>query len=106
MARTEHPAGRRAHLVRGVEMSQSDESIIRTTGERVKDTSDKGILEILEQNAKWWEQAALTCENTAARLPSGEKEEVLLMSAVYRERAGMHARLIEQLRGRGNGSPG
>jgi hypothetical protein len=87
-------------------MSQSDESIIRKTGERGKDTSDKGILEILEQNAKWWEQAAVTCENTAARLPSGEKEEVLLMSAVYRERAGMHARLIEQLRGRGNGARG
>ncbi len=87
-------------------MSQSDESIIRKTGERGKDTSDKGILEILEQNAKWWEQAAVTCENTAARLPSGENEEVLLMSAVYRERAGMHARLIEQLRGRGNGARG
>jgi len=83
-------------------MSQSDESIIRKTGERIKDTSDKGILEILEQNAKWWEQAAVTCENTAARLPSGEKEEVLLMSAVYRERAGMHTHLIEQLRGKGN----
>jgi hypothetical protein len=87
-------------------MSQSDESIIRKTGERFKDTSDKGILEILEQNAKWWEQAALTCENTAARLPSGEKEEVLLMSAVFRERAGMHARLIEQLRGSENGDRG
>jgi hypothetical protein len=87
-------------------MSQSDESIIRKTGERGKDTSDKGILEILEQNAKWWEQAAVTCENTAARLQPGEKEEVLLMSAVYRERASMHARLIEQLHGRGNGARG
>jgi hypothetical protein len=87
-------------------VSQSDESVIRKTGERGKDPSDKGILEILEQNAKWWEQAAVTCENTAARLPSGEKEEVLLMSAVYRERASMHARLIEQLRGSGNAARG
>jgi hypothetical protein len=86
-------------------VSQSDESM-RKTGERVKDTSDKGILEILEQNAKWWEQAAAICENTAARLPSGEKEEVLLISAVYRERASIHERLIEQLRGMGNGARG
>ena len=62
------------------------------------DTSNRDILEILQQNAAWWEHAAVACENIAPRLAAGEKEEWLLLCAVYRERAGIHARLIEQLR--------
>jgi hypothetical protein len=70
------------------------------------DISNEGILEILEQNAKWWEQAAVTCERTAAQLASGKKEEWELMGAVYRERAGKHAHLIEQMRKNGKGANG
>ena len=64
--------------------------------------SMQGILEILEENVKWWEQAAVTCEHTAARLPEGEKEGWQLMGAVYRERAEKHTRLVEQMRGENN----
>ena len=85
-------------------MSQNEDLMIQNTGEKLWNTSESGILDFLEQNANWWEQAAATCENVAAGLPSGSKEEALLVCAVYRERAGMHARLIEQLRGRRNGA--
>ncbi|HEY4742809.1 MAG TPA: hypothetical protein VIH76_19595 [Candidatus Acidoferrales bacterium] len=56
------------------------------------------ILELLEQNKKWWEQAAATCEARAVHLPSGEKETEQLMGAVYRERADKHSQAIEGLR--------
>lgn len=62
------------------------------------DASMQDVLEILEENVMWWEQAASTCERTGARLPTGEKEGWQLMGAVYRERAEKHARLVEQLR--------
>lgn len=70
------------------------------------DGSMQGILEILDENVKWWEQAAVTCEHTATRLPAGEKEGWQLMGAVYRERAEKHTRLVEQLRGDNNGARG
>ena len=70
------------------------------------DNSMQNILEILEENVNWWEQAAITCEHTAARLPTGEKEGWQLMGAVYRERAEKHSRLVEQLRGDNNGARG
>ena len=63
----------------------------------------QGILEMLEENVRWWEQAAVTCEHAAVRLPEGEKEGWQLMGAVYRERAETHARLVEQVR-QGNNS--
>jgi len=61
------------------------------------DTSIQEILALLAENVKWWEQAAVTCEHTATRLPTGEKEGWQLMGAVYRERAEKHTRLAEQL---------
>jgi len=71
------------------------------------DTTNNGdILEILDQNAKWWEQAAVTCERTAAQYSNGQKEEWELMAAVYQERAQKVARFIEELRGKGNGAHG
>jgi hypothetical protein len=77
---------------------QSGTSQTNKTWERSMDTSIQSILEILEENVNWWEQAAVTCEQTAAHLPSGEKEGWQLMGAVYRERAEKHARFVEQLR--------
>jgi hypothetical protein len=62
------------------------------------DTSMQSILEILQENVNWWEQAAITCEHTAANLSPGDKEGWQLMGAVYRERAAKHTRLVEQLR--------
>lgn len=59
--------------------------------------SHEDVLEILEQNAKWWEHAALTCESTADRYPSGRREEWQLMGAVYRERAEKVSQFIAQL---------
>ena len=61
------------------------------------DLAMQGMFEILEENVRWWEQAAVTCEHTATRLPTGEKEGWQLMGAVYRERAEKHTRLAEQL---------
>jgi hypothetical protein len=68
------------------------------------DSSDQRVLEILEHNAKWWEQAAFTCESAA---PSSDPEKALvwqLFGAVYRERAGINARLIEQSQRKGDGN--
>jgi hypothetical protein len=78
--------------------NQSESSETNAARERSMETSIENILEILEENVNWWEQAAITCEDTAARLPTGEKESWQLMGAVYRERAERHARLIEQMR--------
>lgn len=75
-----------------------------TAPENWMDTSKKDILEILEQNAKWWEHAAATCESTATRFPVGTKEEWQLMGAVYRERAEKLAQFINQLRQKGVGA--
>ena len=77
---------------------QSEKSLANATWEKRMDASMQGILEILEENVKWWEQAAVTCEHTATRLPAGEKEGWELMGAVYRERAEKHTRLVEQFR--------
>jgi hypothetical protein len=77
---------------------QSEQSLSNARSERSMDESMQNILEILEENVNWWEQAAVTCEHTAAHLPSGEKEGWQLMGAVYRERAEKHSRLVAQLR--------
>lgn len=75
-------------------------------GEKSVNTSMQDILKILEDNVKWWEQAAITCENAAVRLPTGEKEGWQLMGAVYRERADKHTRLVEQFRRENNAAHG
>jgi hypothetical protein len=80
------------------ERNQSEQSLPNASWERSMDTSMQNVLEILEENVNWWEQAAITCEHAAGRLPSGEKEGWELMGAVYRERAEKHTRLVEQLR--------
>jgi uncharacterized NAD(P)/FAD-binding protein YdhS len=77
---------------------ESEQTIANAAWEKSVNTSMQDILEILEDNVKWWEQAAVTCEQTAARLSTGEKEGWQLMGAVYQERAVKHTRLIEQLR--------
>lgn len=68
--------------------------------EKLLSTSNQGVLEILKENVTWWMHAAFTCESSGEHSSSTDKEqelELLLLGAVYRERAGMHARLIEQL---------
>ena len=65
------------------------------------DSSTDPVFELLEQNASWWEQAALTCEHIAANHGLGTKEEWQLMGAVYRERAQKHAQILDQLRRNG-----
>jgi hypothetical protein len=76
------------------------------TWEKRMDTSTEDILEILEQNANWWKQAAATCEGSVAQLASNSKEEWQLMAAVYRERANKLTHLLEQLRHKTNGAHG
>jgi hypothetical protein len=78
--------------------AQSEQSRVNLTWEKRMDSSIQEILELLAENVKWWEQAAVTCEHTATRLPTGDKEGWQLMGAVYRERAQKHSRLVEQLR--------
>lgn len=78
------------------------QSLVRGRWEKLMEASTESILEFLEQNEKWWEQAAVTCERTAADLAPGEKEVWQLMGAVYRERAEKHAQIIERLRQHGD----
>jgi hypothetical protein len=85
---------------------QSDRTMANAAWEKSVDTSMQDMLEILEDNVKWWEQAATTCEQTAAHLPTGEKEGWQLMAAVYRERADKHSRLVEQFRRENNAAHG
>ncbi|HEY4740847.1 MAG TPA: hypothetical protein VIH76_09665 [Candidatus Acidoferrales bacterium] len=82
---------------------QGSQSAARGRWEKMMDTSTDGILEFLEQNEKWWKQAAETCERTAVDLATGEKEAWQLLGAVYRERAEKHERIIERLRQNTNG---
>lgn len=85
---------------------QSERSLSNARWEWSMDTAIQNILEILEENVNWWEQAAITCEQAATRLPTGEKEGWELMGAVYRERADKHAHLVEQLRRTNNATHG
>ena len=43
-------------------------------------------------------RAAAHCESMTPHSDAGKKDELLLMSAVYKERADIHAHLVEQLR--------
>ncbi len=80
-------------------MNQSDPATAREPRLKAADPYED-IFEMLERDTKTWQQAALDCERAAAYFPSGEKEdrEWRLLSAVYRERADVNARLIERLR--------
>jgi len=86
--------------------AQCEQSRVNATWEKRMDSSIQEILELLAENVNWWEQAADTCEHTATRLPTGEKEGWQLMGAVYRERAEKHNRLVEQFRGGNNSAHG
>ena len=86
--------------------AQSEQARVNVTREKRMDNSIQEILELLAENVKWWEQAALTCEHAATGLPTGEKEGWQLMGAVYRERAEKHNRLVEQFRGGNNSAHG
>ena len=67
------------------------------------DEWNETVFDLLEQNAKWWEEAAVTCEHIASHNGLGGTEDWRLMGAIYRERAQKHAQFIEQLRR--NGTP-
>jgi len=85
---------------------QRERALTNGAWEKSMDSSIQEILGILEDNVKWWEQAAVTCEHAASHLPTGEKEGWLLMGAVYRERAQKHTRLVEQMRRENNAAHG
>lgn len=83
------------------ETVRNDQSTISSTWEKCMDSSTDSVFELIEQNASWWEQAALTCEQIAANHGLGTKEEWQLMGAVYRERAQKHTQILDQLRRNG-----
>lgn len=83
------------------ETDRNNPSTISSTWEKRMDSSTDSVFELIEQNASWWEQAALTCEQIAANHGLGTKEEWQLMGAVYRERAQKHAQILDQLRRNG-----
>ena len=83
------------------ETVRNNQSTVSSTWEKRMDSSTDPVFELLEQNASWWEQAALTCEHIAANHGLGTKEEWQLMAAVYRERAQKHAQILDQLRRNG-----
>jgi hypothetical protein len=62
------------------------------------EASNQEIIDLLEQNEKWWQDAADSCEHRAAILPSVEKEVQLLLAAVYRERAERHTQTLVRVR--------
>jgi hypothetical protein len=80
--------------------------MVSSAWEKSMNSSLDVLLELLEQNANWWEQAAITCEHIAANRGLGSKEEWQLMGAVYRERAQKHAQLMEQFRQKGTSTHG
>src|ERR1700733_2216729 len=84
-----------------METVRNNQSTLSSTWEKSMDSSTDPVFELLEQNASWWEQAALTCEHIAANHGLGTKEEWQLMGAVYRERAQKHAQILDQLRRNG-----
>jgi hypothetical protein len=84
-----------------METVRNNQSTVSSTWEKRMDSSTNPVFELLEQNASWWEQAALTCEHIAANHGLGTKEEWQLMGAVYRERAQKHAQILDQLRRNG-----
>jgi hypothetical protein len=84
-----------------METVRNNQSTVSSTWEKRMDSSTDPVFELLEQNASWWEQAALTCEHIAANHGLGTKEEWQLMGAVYRERAQKHAQILDQLRRNG-----
>ena len=84
-----------------IEAVRNDQSTISSTWEKRMDSSTDSVFELIEQNASWWEQAALTCEQIAANHGLGTKEEWQLMGAVYRERAQKHTQILDQLRRNG-----
>jgi hypothetical protein len=80
---------------------QKNQSLGGGAWEKLLSASNQDVLEILKENVTWWMHAALTCESSGDHLSSTDKEkelESLLLSAVYRQRAVMHVRFIEQLR--------
>jgi hypothetical protein len=83
------------------ETVRNSQSTVSSTWEKRMDSSTDPVFELLEQNASWWEQAALTCEHIAANHGLGPREEWQLMGAVYRERAQKHAQILDQLRRNG-----
>ena len=83
------------------ETVRNSQSTVSSTWEKRMDSSTDPVFELLEQNASWWEQAALTCEHIAANHGLGTREEWQLMGAVYRERAQKHAQILDQLRRNG-----
>jgi hypothetical protein len=83
------------------EAVRNSQSTVSSTWEKRMDSSTDPVFELLEQNASWWEQAALTCEHIAANHGLGTREEWQLMGAVYRERAQKHAQILDQLRRNG-----
>jgi len=82
-------------------MYRKQQSSMQESRENLMETATGDLFELLQQNVKWWEQAAVTCENSAAHLPPGAKEELQLMGAVYRERAQKFSHVIEGLRKNG-----
>jgi len=83
------------------ETVRNSQSTVSSTWEKRMDSSTDPVFELLEQNASWWEQAALTCEHIAVNHGLGTREEWQLMGAVYRERAQKHAQILDQLRRNG-----
>jgi hypothetical protein len=86
---------------KSTETVRSNRSAVSSTWEKRMDSSTDPVFSLIEQNASWWEQAALTCEQIAANHGLGTKEEWQLMGAVYRERAQMHTQILDQLRRNG-----
>jgi hypothetical protein len=59
------------------------------------------LLLVIEDDSRWWEDAAQNCEQNSLSIASAEMSAVqLLFAAVYRERAQAHRRLIEATRER------
>jgi hypothetical protein len=88
-------------LAAPTETVRNSQSTVSSTWEKRMNSLIDPVFELLEQNASWWEQAALTCEHIAAKHGLGTKEEWQLMGAVYRERAQKHAQILDQLRRNG-----
>jgi hypothetical protein len=62
------------------------------------DEQFKELLALVEGDSKWMDDAAQHCQELASKLRGEERAKLLLMCAVYREKAQAHRDLIARMR--------
>jgi hypothetical protein len=59
---------------------------------------ERELLSFIEGDAAWWDRAAQDCEDLAKKLGGEDEARLILLCAVYRERAQAHRELVKSMR--------